>query len=63
MLVEKTIEVEAKDVKSAIEQALKHLGVTRDKTEITVLREEQKGLFGMEGAQQAKVRVTIKTNS
>lgn len=56
----KSIEIEAKDVKEAIKIALHRLGVTRNKVEIKVLREERKGLFGMEGARQARVRVTIK---
>jgi len=60
MPMKKTIDIEAKDVQAAVAQALEQLGVTRDKTEIKILREEKKGLFGMKGAHQAKVRVTVK---
>jgi len=56
----KSIEVEGKTVKEAIQKALHQLGVTRDKVKITVLSEGTSGLFGMEGLKQAKVRVTLK---
>ncbi|MFA5275555.1 MAG: Jag N-terminal domain-containing protein [Candidatus Omnitrophota bacterium] len=56
-----SIEVEGKTVAEAIKKALKELKVPRDKVKIEVLTEEEKGLFGMEGAKLAKVRVsTIK---
>ncbi len=57
----KTIEIEAKTPQEAIKIALKKLGVPRSKVSIKVLSEENKGLFGMEGAQLARVRVTVKT--
>jgi spoIIIJ-associated protein len=53
-----TIEVEAKTVKEAINSALKKLHATEEEVTIKVLKEEQKGLFGMQGAETAKVRVT-----
>ena len=56
----KSIEVEAKTTKEAIDIALKKLGVPKSKAKIEILREEHKGLFGMEGAALAKIRVTIK---
>ena len=56
-----TIEVEAKTTKEAIKIALKKLGIPKSKAKIEILREEHKGLFGMEGAELAKVRVTVKT--
>lgn len=59
-MMEKIIEIEAKDVQTAVKMALKRLGVTRDRVEIKILREEKRGLFGMKGAQLAKVRVTLK---
>jgi len=56
-----SIEVEGKTVADAVKKALKELKVPRDKVKIEVLSEEEKGLFGMEGAKPAKVRVsTIK---
>ena len=56
----KEIEVEAKSAKEAIEIALKKLRAKKDEVEIKILREEHKGLFGMEGSEKAKVRVTLK---
>lgn len=56
----KSVEVEAKTPQEAISIALKKLGVPRSRVNVKVLSEENKGLFGMEGAQLARVRVTIK---
>jgi len=56
----KSIEVEAKTTKEAISIALKKLGVPKSKAKIEILREEHKGLFGMEGAELAKIKATIK---
>lgn len=58
----KSIEVEAKTTKEAIKIALKKLGITKDRAKIEILREEHKGLFGMEGAEPAKVKVTVKSD-
>lgn len=54
-----TIEAEGKSTKEAIDTALKRLGVGKDRVKVQVLSEERKGLFGMKGASQAKVRITI----
>lgn len=54
------IEISGNTVKEAINIALKKLGVTRDKVDIKILSEEQKGLFGMQGAKQAKIKVALK---
>lgn len=56
----KSIEVEGKTTKEAIEKALKILGIIKDQANIKILREESKGLFGMEGQKPAKVKVTLK---
>jgi len=56
----KTIEVEAKTTKEAIAAALKDLNVRKEDVDIKILREENKGLFGMEGAELAKIKVSIK---
>lgn len=56
----RSIEVEAKTPQEAIKAALEKLGVPRSKVEVKVLSEEDKGLFGMEGARLAKVKVTVK---
>ena len=57
----KSIEVEGKTVEEAIRIALKKLGRKREEVKIEVLSEENKGLFGMEGAKLAKVKVTLKS--
>ena len=51
------IEVEAKTAKEAIKIGLAKLGIDKTEAEIKVLREENKGLFSMQGATLAKVRV------
>lgn len=59
MRKEASIEVEGKTVEEAIKTALKELHLARNKVRIKVLSEEEKGLFGMQGAKPAKIRVTI----
>jgi spoIIIJ-associated protein len=54
----KIIEVEAKTVSEAVKKALKELGLKREQVKIEILREEEKGLFGMPGAKLAKIRAT-----
>lgn len=56
----KTVEVEAKTTQEAIRIALKKLKVKKQDVEIKILREENKGLFGMEGAEPAKIKVVVK---
>jgi len=56
----KSIEVEAKTTQEAIKIALKKLKATKEEVEIKILREEHKGLFGMEGAELAKIKATLK---
>jgi spoIIIJ-associated protein len=53
-----SIEVEGRTIEEAIKKALKELKLSRDKVKIEVLSEEEKGLFGMQGAKPAKVRVS-----
>lgn len=57
--MKKTIEVEAKTTQEAIKVALKMLKVKKEDVEIKILCEEHKGLFGMEGAKLAKIKVTV----
>jgi len=54
-----SIEVQGKNTREAISTALKNLDVPRKNVKVQVLAEEKKGLFGMQGAAQAKVRITI----
>jgi len=53
------IEVEGKTTAEAIKKALKQLNAKREDVTIEVLCEEEKGLFGMEGAKMAKVKVSL----
>ena len=53
------IEVEGNTVQEAIKKALHELKLPRNKVKIEVLCEEEKGLFGMQGAKPAKVRVSM----
>ena len=59
MKIGDSIESEGKSTREAISTALKTLGVSKDRVKVQVLSEERKGLFGMKGASQAKVRITI----
>lgn len=54
-----SVETEGKTPQEAIKKALSVLGVARREVEVKILSEEEKGLFGMEGARPAKVRVTL----
>ncbi|MFC1479994.1 Jag N-terminal domain-containing protein [Candidatus Omnitrophota bacterium] len=56
----KTIEVQDITIEKAIQKALKTLQAKKQEVTIKVLKEEHKGLFGMEGAEPAKIRVTLK---
>jgi len=54
-----SIESEGKTVEEAIKKGLGALKLTREKVKIEVLSEEKKGLFGMQGAKSAKVRISV----
>lgn len=56
----KTIEVEGETVEAAIRKAIKLLKARKQEVTIEVLKEEHKGLFGMEGAKRAQIRATRK---
>jgi spoIIIJ-associated protein len=56
----KDYEFEGGTVEEAIMNALNALKVSRETIKVKVLSEEQRGLFGMEGAKPAKIRVIIK---
>ena len=61
MVRQKSIEIEAKTTQEAISAGLLKLKAKREDVEIRILREEHKGLFGMEGAELAKIKVTLLT--
>ena len=55
-----SIEAEGATPAEAIKKALAILGLTKREVKVKILSEEKKGLFGMEGMQLAKVRVSKK---
>ena len=55
----RSIEIEGRTPAEAIEKALSILKATRDTVKVKILTEEERGLFGMEGARPAKVKVTL----
>ena len=57
-----SVETEGKTPQEAIKKALSVLGAARREVEVKILSEEEKGLFGMEGARPAKVRITLRKN-
>lgn len=56
------MEFEGCNVEEAIQKALEQLKLPRKKLKIEVLSEGEKGLFGMSGAKQAKIRVRLKSD-
>lgn len=54
-----SIEIEGKTPEEAIEKALEVLDAPREKVKVEILDEGSKGLFGMIGSKQAKVRATL----
>ena len=55
-----SIEVEGSTVEEAIKKALKMLNVSREAVTVKIVCEEKRGLFGMEGAKPAKIKVMLK---
>jgi predicted RNA-binding protein Jag len=56
----KSTEFEGGTVEAAIKKAVKTLNVSRETLNITIVCEEQRGLFGMTGAKTAKIKVSTK---
>ncbi len=57
---ENSIEIEGPTVEDAIKKALKFFNAPRCALKVKVVCEEKRGLFGMEGAKPAKIRVALK---
>lgn len=57
MINKDEVEIEANTTQEAIKIALSKLNVKKSEVEISVLREENKGLFSMQGTKLARVRV------
>ncbi|HRZ39540.1 MAG TPA: Jag N-terminal domain-containing protein [Candidatus Omnitrophota bacterium] len=51
---------EGNTVEDAIQNGLKELGLSKEDVNIKVVNEEKRGLFGMEGADRAKIIITKK---
>jgi spoIIIJ-associated protein len=56
----RSIEQSGRNVEDAVQNALKALGVAREEVEVEVLAEESRGLLGILGHTEARVRVTVK---
>lgn len=54
-----SIEQSGRTVEDAVKSALKILGVSREEVEVEVLSQETRGLLGILGYSEAKVRVTV----
>ncbi len=54
-----SVDVSARTVEEAVQQALDKLGKSRDEVEVTVLNEGHKGLLGFVRGESARVRVTV----
>ena len=54
----KSLEISAKTVKEAIQQALDQLAVSREEVKVTILNEGRHGVLGL-GAEEARVRVEL----
>lgn len=57
----RTQEFEGRTVEEAISKAVASTGVSKDRMDIKIVCEEEKGLFGMQGARPAKIKITVKT--
>ncbi|MBX3049843.1 MAG: Jag N-terminal domain-containing protein [Caldilineaceae bacterium] len=57
---EQSQEFSAKSVEAAIEDGLRHLGVSRDRVDVEVLHEGSRGLLGI-GSTNARVRLTLRS--
>lgn len=53
-------EFEGNTLDEAINKAVLKLGVPKNRLDIKIVCEEKLGLFGMQGAKAAKIKVTIK---
>lgn len=56
----RTIETTGRTVEEAVEASLEELGVDPEQVEIEILEEPNRGLFGILGSKQARVKVSVK---
>jgi len=57
------VETTGRTVEEAVEASLEELGVSEKDVEIEILEEPNRGLFGILGSKQARVRATIKKSA
>ncbi len=57
-----SIEQTGRTVGEAVEAGVRALGVSREEVEVEVLAEESRGLLGILGSSEARVRVTLKAS-
>ena len=55
-----TSEFEGNTIDEAINKAVVKFGVPKNQLDIKIVCEEKRGLFGMQGAKTAKIKVKIK---
>ncbi len=55
----KTLEIEAKTIDAAIEQACREFDVPREKLNIEILSEDSSGFLGILGSRKAKIRANL----
>jgi len=55
----KTLEIEAKTIDAAIDQACREFDVPREKLNIEILSEDSSGFLGILGARKAKIRASL----
>lgn len=60
VVMSKAVEFEGKTLEIAIKKAEAMFNVSRETLDIKVVCEEQRGLFGMEGAKLAKIKAKRK---
>ncbi|MDE1921267.1 MAG: Jag N-terminal domain-containing protein [Candidatus Omnitrophica bacterium] len=53
-------EFEGNTIDEAINKAVLKLGIPKDRLNIKIVCEEKRGLFGMQGAKTAKIKVSVK---
>lgn len=58
----KSVEATGRNVNEAVENALNELNVSRDKVDVEVIEEGNKGFLGILGSKLTKVRVTVKND-
>jgi len=56
----RAVEKRGRTVEEALQAALQELGAERERVEVDVLEEGNKGLFGILGSKEARVRVRVK---